>query len=89
MLQSFAIAEQERISKTSNLAWWFGTHCTKCCDVYPRLIIPDQVSGGCYYMCVVCFKRTAKYSMPHLAELAWNAGDFLDEPAELSFFGGD
>lgn len=74
-----AKANQERIAKNYNLGWWYGTHCTKCCGVYPKMMVTGGFSSeDAYYQCEVCGKRTKAYIMPHLAESAWNRGEFAD-----------
>lgn len=66
------------------LQFWYGTNCTKCCGVYPKLI--THIGGNddlCRYECEVCGRKTAAYSMPWLAEQAWNNGEFETAQARL------
>lgn len=67
-----------------SLSFWYGTNCTKCCGVYPKLdahIAPDD---RCRYRCEVCGKRTEAYPMPWQARDAWNEGRF--ETAQATLF---
>lgn len=80
MTKEEAAAEQNRILLMgSNLGWWFGTDCEKCCGVFPRF----HDNGGakaesCWYECDVCGKRTEKKSMPWIARDAWNRHEYQD-----------
>ncbi len=80
-----ARANQERIAETFNLGWWYGVRCEKCCGVFPRLIVPDQTTGRCYYQCEVCGRRTAECEMPWIAEKKWNDHEWTDE-GQFSLF---
>lgn len=76
--------KQEETAKHYNLAWWYGTNCTKCCGVFPRFGIAGN--DDCFYYCEVCGKKTEPHTMPWLAERAWNAGEFKDEATQLTMF---
>lgn len=64
---------QDRIAEHYNLGWWYGTRCRKCCGVYPKLIMTNDLLK-CFYQCEVCGTRTAPETMPWIAEEAWNNG---------------
>ncbi len=87
MTKSEAKAEQERLVKEGyNLAWWYGTDCDKCCDVFPKLMKEgNSTNDKCFYMCPVCGKRTESFQMPWIAEDAWNAGQFAEEQQTTIF----
>ena len=69
---------QDRIARDYNLGWWYGLHCEKCCEVYPKLSTEGNLAGGdCFYECEVCGKRVRGFAMPWLARDAWNRGEFL------------
>ena len=86
MTKEDAKREQEELGKYFNLAWWFGTGCEKCCEVYPKLIHSGDLAGGmCAYECPVCGKRTDWSAMPWIAEAAWNANK-VSETSQLSIF---
>ena len=84
MTKEEAIAEQERIGKHFNLAWWFGVHCKKCCGVYPRFEASNGFDLAVWYQCPVCGKKSTKHGMPWLAERAWNKGEY--ETAQIGWF---
>ena len=67
-----------------DLGFWYGTSCEKCCGVYPKLITGIMPNDLCRYECEVCGKKTEAYSMPWLAEEAWNKGHFAT--AQRRFF---
>lgn len=74
MTASEAKANQDRIGQHFDLGWWYGTRCSKCCGVYPKLMREGNPSfENCFYQCEVCGRRTRAYSMPWVAEEAWNA----------------
>ena len=77
---------QERIAKYYNLGWWYGTRCEKCCEAYPKLIVPDQTTGRCYYECEACGKKTKTHEMPWQAEEAWNRHEYKDDYVQLKLF---
>ena len=79
MTREEAAAEQERIAKDWDLAWWSGVACEKCCGVYPRFYPGESNGGGCRYECDVCGKRTEAYAMPWMARDAWNAGNYAED----------
>lgn len=80
-----AKAKQDRISKQYELGWWYGTRCTKCCGVYPKLMVtPDLLK--CFYECEVCHRRTKPELMPWIAEEAWNSGQIEGGQMDLSSF---
>ena len=72
---------QDEISQHWNLSNWYGTRCEKCCGVYPKYVA--SYSGGSRYECEVCGKTTEPYSMPWLAEQAWNEGWFVSTQGRL------
>ncbi len=78
MTRQEAINNQAELSKHYKLSYWYGTHCKKCCDVYPIFRTTESMDSKCWYECEVCGTRTGKYSMPWLAEKAWNDGNFLE-----------
>ena len=84
MTRAEAVAEQERIGRLYNLGWYYGTNCEKCCGVYPRFHdIGSNARDSVYYQCDVCGKRTPAFSMPYLAEEAWNRGEWLTHQTRL------
>lgn len=87
MTQEEAKRNQDRIAKHYDLGWWYGTHCEKCCGIYPKLMHSgDSAYTKVFYQCEVCGKRTEEKSMPWIAEEAWNAHEFKDEYVQLSLF---
>ena len=64
---------QDRIAKQYDLGWWYGTRCQKCCGVYPKLMMTNDMLK-CFYQCEVCGTRTEPALMPWIAEEAWNNG---------------
>lgn len=73
-----AKAKQAKIAQNYNLSWWYGTGCTKCCEVYPKAEFEGNLaSQNIYYICEVCGKRTKGYEMPWLATEAWNRGEYM------------
>ena len=36
MNKAEAKANQDRIALNYKLEWWYGTHCEKCCGIYPK-----------------------------------------------------
>ena len=82
MNKAEAKANQDRIALNYNLGWWYGTHCEKCCGVYPKLMNTNDLLN-CYYECEVCHKRTEPKSMPWLAERDWNNHKFLTRQADM------
>ena len=68
-----------------SLSNWYGTHCEKCCGVYPRMIGHIGSQDLCRYECEVCGKKTKAYDMPWQAEMAWNSGNF-DTGDQLRLF---
>ena len=87
MIAKDAIENQARIAKHYDLGWWYGTKCKKCCGVYPKLMTkPTQDPKNCYYQCEVCGRRTALYTMPYLAEQAWNNDEVEHKALQMSLF---
>lgn len=80
--------EQDRLSERYDLGWWYGTGCKKCCGVYPKFM---QKMGfdpkDSWYECEVCGRRTDLFTMPWLAEEAWNKGETWIEQEQLSLYG--
>lgn len=83
MTKEEARANQERIARDYDLAFWYGVRCRKCCGVFPRLMVADRFGGGCWYECEVCGKRTNEKVMPWVSEEAWNAGEFVSDQIKL------
>lgn len=85
MTATEAKANQDRIESRyglGGLGWWYGTKCKKCCGVYPKFMTKATDSPcNAYYECEVCGKKTDLYTMPWLAEEAWNS---MGEPEQLS-----
>lgn len=77
--------QEQLVSEGWTLDFWYGTKCEKCCDVFPKLITHIPPNDNCRYECEVCGKKTKAYSMPWLAEEAWNRGEF-DEGDQLRLF---
>lgn len=89
MTEAEAKANQDRIiAQGYELGWWYGTGCRKCCGVYPKFMTADILSPeNDYYQCEVCGKRTRKmYSMPWLAEAAWNNGEVTEPQMNIFQF---
>lgn len=91
MTQQEAKKEQQRLEifyGHDGLGWWFGTHCEKCCGVYPRFCKRDtnDKHHDDYYKCDVCGKQTDYYAMPSQARDAWNGHKFLGEGIQLNMF---
>ena len=85
MTKEEAKANQDRIAKNFKLSWWYGTNCEKCCEVYPKFDTEGDSAGGrCFYICEVCGKRTSGFSMPWLAERAWNNHEYKQN--QISWF---
>ena len=85
MTKEEAKANQDRIAKNFKLSWWYGTNCEKCCEVYPKFDTEGDSAGGrCFYICEVCGKRTNGFSMPWLAERAWNNHEYKQN--QISWF---
>lgn len=84
MTREEAKAEQDRIAEHFNLGWWYGTKCKPCCGVYPKIRTSDGFDARCWYECPVCGTRTEPFSMPWLAEEAWNRGEL--RPGQFSMF---
>ena len=69
---------QNSLAEHFDLSYWYGIHCDKCCGVYPKLV--SHIGGYddlCRYECEVCGKKTGNYSMPWIAQTAWNDGKFM------------
>lgn len=76
--------KQDRLAKQFDLSYWYGTHCNKCCGVYPKLIIGvGGFNDLCRYECEVCGTTTEPCIMPWLAEEVWNDGEFVDGEVRL------
>ena len=76
--------DQEKLAEHFNLSYWYGTHCQKCCGVYPKLIAGlNGFEDLCRYECEVCGKTTEAFSMPWLARDAWNSGNFVISQGRL------
>lgn len=86
MTSEEAKREQDRIAEHYNLGWWYGTGCEKCCGVFPKFMVANGMSTDCWYECEVCGKRTPPKNMPLVAEEAWNRGEVIQEPKQLSLF---
>lgn len=91
MNASEAKANQDRIINTfgeAGLGWWYGTRCKKCCGVYPKFKTKDTFDPcNAYYECEVCGRRTVKeYTMPWLAEEAWNHDKVTDPQLNIFQF---
>lgn len=77
MTQDEAIRHQRRLEADGyNLAWWYGTNCYKCHDVFPKLMTKQDNSGDCWYECEVCGKKSRHGNMPWVARENWNNGLF-------------
>ncbi len=87
MTKEDAIMEQKLLQiKGFNLGHWFGTNCTKCCDVYPRF--KHRFENGKelgLYECPVCGKHTAGETMPWISAEAWNSGKYESCTVQQSF----
>lgn len=66
-----------------SLSFWYGTHCEKCCGVYPKIVTHIPPNDFCRYECEVCGKKTEAFPMPWLAEEAWNEGRFVTAQGRL------
>lgn len=87
MTKEKAKANQDRLSKDYDLGFWYGTRCEKCCDVYPKLDFEgNDACADVFYFCEVCGKRTKGYSMPWIAEEAWNSHDYKSKYTQLTLF---
>ena len=87
MTEERAIKHQQELAQRTNIGWWYGTGCEKCCSVYPKLIIGIGQDDSCRYECEVCGKKTKPYSMPWLAEEAWNNHEYDEkELKQFSLF---
>ena len=86
MTREEAKANQDRIAKDFDLSYWYGTHCEKCCDVFPKFRTFGDLGGRskCYYECEVCGKRTELFDMPWQSEKAWNNHEYKE--TQLSWF---
>lgn len=79
--------EQERLRQHYKLSWWYGTACKKCCDVYPKLMTKETFdTKDLWYECEVCGRRTNLFTMPHLAQEAWNKGETYIEMEQVSLY---
>lgn len=65
-------AKQDKLGK--NAAWYYGTHCKKCCGVYPAFMTENTFEAKGYYICLVCGKEGAHESMAWIAAESWNKG---------------
>ena len=83
MTREEAIAKQADLAKDYDLSYWYGTNCTKCCDVFPALMTSQGFDSKCWYECEVCGKKTEPQSMPWLAREAWNRGEFMQTQMSL------
>lgn len=87
MTEEQAKANQDRIAKQYELGWWYGTRCRKCCGVQPKYMSKDIMNPyAAYYECEVCGKHTGLYTMPWLAEEAWNRGETAGGYKQMSLF---
>jgi len=88
MTQQEAVMEQKLMQiKGMNLAWYFGTDCEKCCEVYPRLVkrnVTDKYHDTAY-RCDVCGKQTEWSGLISQARDAWNNHQYMGEGVQLSF----
>lgn len=74
-------------AKGMKLGWWYGVKCEPCCGVFPKLMKKAGFDpNDAYYQCEVCGKRTDAYTMPWLAEAAWNRHEYQEQ--QMSLFGG-
>lgn len=79
---------QKDLGKRFELGWWYGTRCTPCEGVLPKILFEyKKGEERCYYECPVCGKRTESFQIPLQAEEAWNAGRF--KTTQLKFFTGN
>ncbi len=83
MTREEAIAKQADLAKDYDLSYWYGTNCTKCCDVFPLFKTSQGFDSQCWYECEVCGKKTEPQSMPWLAREAWNRGEFMQTQMSL------
>lgn len=80
-----AKANQDRIAEHHDLGHWYGTRCEKCCGVYPKFRTKDTFDPqNAYYECEVCGKRTKLYTMPWLAEQAWNNHEYESDHIQMT-----
>lgn len=88
MTASEAKTNQDKlVAKGMQLGWWYGTRCKKCCGVYPKFMTKDiQDPCNAYYQCEVCGKHTDLYTMPWLAEEAWNSMENDEQQMSLMQF---
>lgn len=87
MTEDAAIKHQAELSKNYDLGFWYGTHCEKCCSVYPKLIIGIGQENLCRYECEVCGRKTKPFQMPWEAETAWNNHEYDEkELKQFSLF---
>ena len=87
MTREEAKANQDRLSQHYDLGHWYGTNCEKCCGVYPKLDFEgSNTCADVFYVCEVCGKRTKGYSMPWIAEEAWNNHEYKNKNTQLTLF---
>ena len=77
---------QERLSRSYSIGYWYGTRCEKCCGVYPKLITGRGTKDLCFYECEVCGKRTRPCLMPWESEKEWNEGRIIHGTRQLQLF---
>ena len=75
--------QDQLVAEGWTLSFWYGTKCTKCCGVYPKIVTHIAPNDLCRYECEVCGKTTDPCSMPWLAEQAWNEGRFVSAQGRL------
>lgn len=87
MNQMEAIAHQKQIVDDGyDLSFWYGTGCTKCHEVFPKLQGGTTEHPGCWYECEVCGKKSELAPMPWVAREYWNAGR-MQGVDQLTLFG--
>lgn len=84
--KSEVIREQNELAKHYDLGWWYGTWCTKCCEVYPIFMTSDGFEHKCWYQCEVCGRKTKKFDMPWVARDAWNEGKTCVPDGQMTLF---
>ena len=72
-------AKQDKLGK--NASWYYGTHCQKCCGVYPAFQTENTFDAYGYYVCLVCGKESEHEPMSWQAAQAWNEGRYKWAPS--------
>lgn len=65
-------AVQKKIAKTSDLGFWYGINCEKCCGVYPKFFTETGFEALGYYVCLVYGKESKHNPMSWQSRDAWN-----------------